>query len=293
MTGSQCKLKEERYLDTLVGINMRHTWLALRARRIRRILAALDSVSTCWSSSINAKKNCLGQHPAILSDQLCQERICVAIICSHLQRRLRVVPIFPQGSGLLRDIVERAKRERAWKITPSEKGETRGRERNSHRRVSPFSRGMIFTRALLSLRKNGDYSYSAFSGNYPAPVLTDSPLQALTCPVLTWNSLTRLQSNDRQAAHLNLAPEEQCVSEQHLRYFSIRFPVKSSFRRYRLIIANLHTLACQRFLSHTSSRHLWWCNDCYSWNIVLRFSNIVPITIWKLDVWKRVPNMNC
>ena len=32
---------------------MRHTWLALRARRIRRILAALDSVSTCWSWSIN------------------------------------------------------------------------------------------------------------------------------------------------------------------------------------------------------------------------------------------------
>ena len=59
--------------------------------------------------------------------------------------RLRVVPIFPQGQQTARE------------ITPREKGETQ--------RGEPFSRGVIFTRtrvslALLSLRKNGDYSQS-------------------------------------------------------------------------------------------------------------------------------------
>ena len=52
------------------------------------------------------------------------------------------------------------------KINPREKDETRQRERTnflSPRRVSPFSCGVIFTRAhvslaLLSLRKNGEYS---------------------------------------------------------------------------------------------------------------------------------------
>ena len=58
--------------------------------------------------------------------------------------RLRVVPIYFSG------IVERAKRERAWK---------------SPNRVSPFPRGVIFTRAdvslaLPSLRKNEDYLWS-------------------------------------------------------------------------------------------------------------------------------------
>ena len=71
------------------------------------------------------KKNCLGQHPSIERPALSRTYMR-SYNPSHLQRRLRVVPIFPQGSGLLRDIVERAKRERAWKITPSEKGETRG-----------------------------------------------------------------------------------------------------------------------------------------------------------------------
>ena len=77
-------------------------------------------------------------------------------------RRLRVVPIS------LRD--SRASETQARvRITPREKGETRRCERKdkaqalSPRGVSPFSRGVIFTRArvslaLLSLRKNGDYS---------------------------------------------------------------------------------------------------------------------------------------
>ena len=61
-------------------------------------------------------------------------------------------------------IVEQAKRERAWKSPHARKAR---RPFLSHRRVSPFSRGMIFTRArvslaLLSLRKNGDYSLSIY-----------------------------------------------------------------------------------------------------------------------------------
>ena len=73
-------------------------------------------------------------------------------------------------------IVERAKRERAWKLPHARKAR-RGAEREkwfemkneikiifvSHRRISPFSRGVISTRTclllpLLSLRENGDYS---------------------------------------------------------------------------------------------------------------------------------------
>ena len=50
--------------------------------------------------------------------------------------RLRVFPHLSSG------IVERAKRKRV-KITPREKGDTL--------RVSPFSRGVIFTRARVSL----------------------------------------------------------------------------------------------------------------------------------------------
>ena len=65
--------------------------------------------------------------------------------------RLRVVPHFSSG------IVERTKRERAWKSTHARKGDTRRGERKKCRL---FSRGVIFTRArvslaLLSLRKNG------------------------------------------------------------------------------------------------------------------------------------------
>ena len=88
--------------------------------------------------------------------------------------RLRVVPHSSPG------IVERAKRERAWKSPHARKGDTRRGERKISRpwRVKSlgfvcgpsffslpsacrlFSRGVIFTRArvllaLLSLRKNG------------------------------------------------------------------------------------------------------------------------------------------
>ena len=64
------------------------------------------------------------------------------------QDRLQLVPHFSSG------VEERAKRERAWKSPTREKA-TRGGER-----VCLFSRGVIFTRArvslaLLSLRKNG------------------------------------------------------------------------------------------------------------------------------------------
>ena len=54
----------------------------------------------------------------------------------EMSARLRVFPHFSSG------IVERAKRKRV-KITPREKGDTL--------RVSPFSRGVIFTRARVSL----------------------------------------------------------------------------------------------------------------------------------------------
>ena len=62
--------------------------------------------------------------------------------------RLRVVPHFSSG------IVERAKSERAWKSPHARKCDTRPAARRL------FSRGMIFTRArvslaLLSLRENG------------------------------------------------------------------------------------------------------------------------------------------
>ena len=94
-------------------------------------------------------------------------RICL----EHQQDRLRVVPRLSSG------IVERAKRERAWKpphAAGKEKNEglqTKPKLLNlcvalttqnflSPHRVSPCSRGVIFTRtcvslALLSLRKNG------------------------------------------------------------------------------------------------------------------------------------------
>ena len=55
--------------------------------------------------------------------------------------RLRVAPLFSSG------IVDRAKRERAWKSPYARRGGER----------EPFLRGVIFTGALLSLR-NGDYS---------------------------------------------------------------------------------------------------------------------------------------
>ena len=69
-----------------------------------------------------------------------------------LDYELRVVPHFSSG------IVERAKREGAWK-SPHARKARRGIFL-SPRRVSPFSRGVIFTRArvslaLLSPRKNG------------------------------------------------------------------------------------------------------------------------------------------
>ena len=66
----------------------------------------------------------------------------------QIKPRLRVVPLFSSG------IVERAKRER------SRKGDTRRGERKMREKEK---NGVIFTRArvslaLLSLRKNGDYS---------------------------------------------------------------------------------------------------------------------------------------
>ena len=74
---------------------------------------------------------------------------------------------YEQFLFFLRD--SRASETRACvKIIPRKKEETRWGERKmknlfSNRRVSPFPRGVIFTRArvsltLLSLRKNGDYS---------------------------------------------------------------------------------------------------------------------------------------
>ena len=83
----------------------------------------------------------------------------------HLyQPKLWVVPIFPQAR-------DRASKMRARvKSTPREKGETVWGEGDliflSPHLVSPFLRGVIFTRAcvslahLLSQRKNGDYSQS-------------------------------------------------------------------------------------------------------------------------------------
>ena len=76
--------------------------------------------------------------------------------------RLRVVPHFPSG------IVERAKRKRTWKSPNAKKARRRGEREKwgttdkaflSPRRASPFSRGVIFSRAraslaLLSLREN-------------------------------------------------------------------------------------------------------------------------------------------
>ena len=71
--------------------------------------------------------------------------LCWKITILGRDSRLRVVPHFSSG------IVERAKRERAWKSPHARKDDTR-------RRL--FSRGVIFKRArvslaLLSLRKNG------------------------------------------------------------------------------------------------------------------------------------------
>ena len=70
--------------------------------------------------------------------------------------RLRVVPLFSSG------IVERAKRERAWKSPHVRKGDTRRGERffSLPAACLLFSREVIFTRdrvslALLSLRNNG------------------------------------------------------------------------------------------------------------------------------------------
>ena len=80
--------------------------------------------------------------------------------------RLWVVPHFPSG------IIEWAKHERTWKSPNAKKGWRRGERNTRHyrqslslsRRVSPFSGGVIFTRArallaLLSLGKMRDYSY--------------------------------------------------------------------------------------------------------------------------------------
>ena len=79
-----------------------------------------------------------------------------------MQHRLRVVPHFSSG------IVKRAKRERTWKSPHARKRDTlsitpREKRRHSlslHAACRLFSRGVIFTRAgvslaLLSLRKNG------------------------------------------------------------------------------------------------------------------------------------------
>ena len=69
--------------------------------------------------------------------------------------RLRVVPHFSSG------IVERAKRERAWKLPHARKGDTRlGKRKSLPAACRRFSRWVIFTRARvslaqLSLRKNG------------------------------------------------------------------------------------------------------------------------------------------
>ena len=83
----------------------------------------------------------------------------------HLyQPKLWVVPIFPQAR-------DRASKMRARvKSTPRKKGETGWGDGDliflSPHLVSPFLRGVIFTRAcvslahLLSQRKNGDYSQS-------------------------------------------------------------------------------------------------------------------------------------
>ena len=57
--------------------------------------------------------------------------------------RLRVVPYFSSG------MVERAKRKRAWKSLHGRKRATRGG--NSPHRELPFLRGVIFTRACVSL----------------------------------------------------------------------------------------------------------------------------------------------
>ena len=79
----------------------------------------------------------------------------VASVCTPVQHTTSS-PHFSSG------IVERAKRERAWKSPLREKA-TRGGEREKWGACRLFSRGVIFTRArvllaLLSLRKNGDYS---------------------------------------------------------------------------------------------------------------------------------------
>ena len=80
----------------------------------------------------------------------------------YLLSRLRVVPHFSSG------IVERGKRERAWKSPHATEGDTRWGERKKSFFFLPaacrlFSRGVFFTPArvslaLLSLRKNEDYS---------------------------------------------------------------------------------------------------------------------------------------
>ena len=72
----------------------------------------------------------------------------------HAYPRLRVVPHFSSG------IVEREKRERAWKSLHTRKGDTRRGEKKIPAACSLFPRGVIFTRArvslaLLSLKKNG------------------------------------------------------------------------------------------------------------------------------------------
>ena len=78
----------------------------------------------------------------------CSAEVIPKTFSCYLPCRLRVVPHLSPG------IVERAKRERVWKSLHARKGYTR---RDG---VSPFSRGVIFTRArvslaLLSMRKNG------------------------------------------------------------------------------------------------------------------------------------------
>ena len=88
-----------------------------------------------------------------------------------LLSRLRVVPHFSSG------IVERTKRERAWKSTHARKGDT---WRGERKKCRLFSRGVTFTRArvslaLLSLGKNGGLlvaydwmrGYFSFQDSYP------------------------------------------------------------------------------------------------------------------------------
>ena len=121
----------------------------------------------------------------------------------HLyQPKLWEVPIFPQAR-------DRASKMRARvKITPREKGETRWGEGDliflSPHLVSPFLRGVIFTRTsvslahLLSQRKNGDYSQSNVTK------LTWTTFMKISIIVLQLSSIYYLyMPNDRPLIEIN------------------------------------------------------------------------------------------